>query len=354
LYESLVESAPTVPTPVKSAVERSSLFIRFNYPFSPFHVLFFLASLCLPSCQEKEINEKPEAFEEKLLTFRDQLFGVSAADPKNVWVVGDFGIILHSGSGGDTWVQQDSGTGKALLDVDFVDSKKGWAVGQGGLVIHTSDGGMHWTPQQSNTDNRLMSVDFATAKKGIAVGVLGTILETDNGGITWTNRSMGEDVVLNEVFLKDPGHGWIVGEFGTILRTEDGGVHWTRQESGIAEASLFGVFFLNAADGWAVGQDGILLTSRNKGKDWTRRQPDFGKTLFDVAVTPVMGYIIGADGLVLEKKGDWVESDRVIAFSWLRDLCLVDKTGWMVGDRGMVLKTADGGEAWTFVLMKEE
>lgn len=318
------------------------------------NLILLLCTLLFSSlaCTGQEINKEEIKPEDKMLTFRDQLFGVYAAGSNHVWAVGDFGTILHSDSGGRSWIRQDSGTPKALLDVDFTDPGNGWVVGEGGMVLKTSDGGKRWIPRPSGTENRLMSVDFITPQKGIAVGVFGTILRTDDGGETWLDRSLGDDVVLNEVFFADSDKAWIVGEFGIILESWDSGNTWTKQDSGIGEASLFGVGFLDDTHGWAVGQDGILLRTENGGKEWMLRQERFGKSLFDIAVNPFMGYIVGADGLVLEKRNGWMISDRVISFSWLRDIALAGKTGWMVGGRGMILKTSDAGESWEFVTVK--
>ena len=313
--------------------------------------LFFLLA-----CSSLQGGEEANPGEERLLTPRDQLFGVAAVDPDHVWVVGDFGIILHSNSAGSEWVLQDSGTLKPLLDVDFADPYHGWVVGEDGLVLQTSDQGTHWKRQESGTESRLLSVDFLSPKEGVAVGAYGTILRTGDGGLTWQDDSLGEDLVLNKVSFVSRTHGWIVGEFGTILKTTDGGIRWFRQESGIEKTSLFGVGFVDEERGWCAGQDGVVLATRDGGTTWRPWKEDFRKSLFDVAVTERGGYIVGADGLVLEGIGereDWKVSDRVISFSWLRGISLIGGTGWMVGDRGTVLHTADGGASWRFVEVKQ-
>jgi len=307
-----------------------------------------LLSACLNSAQE----EKDRLSRDKVLTFRDQFFAVAAIGPDHVWIVGDLGIILHSSSGGKRWIEQESGTNKSLLGVDFVDPAYGWLVGDSGLILHTSDGGSRWQQQMSGTERRLMSVDFFDTQQGLASGVFGTILRTVDGGETWDDHSLDEDVVLNKVVFISGTKGWIVGEFGTILKTLDGGLTWIRQNSSIQNASLFGVSFMNEEEGWAVGQDGVVLFTRDGGDHWQRYSEKFSKSLFEVVVSRQRSYIVGADGLVLERHGDWKLSDRIISFSWLRGIAMSGKTGWMVGDRGMILKTADHGESWVFVTPK--
>jgi photosystem II stability/assembly factor-like uncharacterized protein len=174
-----------------------------------------------------------------------------------------------------------------------------------------------------------------------------------NGGVTWHKHANEEDVVLNKVSFVSPDYGWIVGEFGTILKTTDGGITWSRQRSGIDKTSLFGVSFVDETHGWCVGQDGVALTTQDGGATWYPYKEAFEKSLFDVALSKAMGYIVGADGLVLERRDGWKVSDRVIAFSWLRGISLIGRTGWMVGNRGTILHTSDGGESWRFVEVKQ-
>jgi photosystem II stability/assembly factor-like uncharacterized protein len=51
------------------------------------------------------------------------------------WAVGRGGVILRTGDGGASWVQQESNTRQHLYAL-FFDKKGGWAVGGDGLVLH--------------------------------------------------------------------------------------------------------------------------------------------------------------------------------------------------------------------------
>ena len=102
-----------------------------------------------------------------------------------------------------------------------------------------------------------------------------------------------------------------------------------------------------------MGQDGILLTTQDGGETWSPWKERFRKSLFDVAVEGRKGYIVGADGLVLEQNEGWQISDRIISFSWLRAISLIGNTGWMVGDMGTILHTSDGGASWEFIEAKQ-
>jgi len=51
-----------------------------------------------------------------------------------VLIVGRGGIILRSGDGGRTWVEQESTTKQNLFAL-FINKKNGWAVGADGLIL---------------------------------------------------------------------------------------------------------------------------------------------------------------------------------------------------------------------------
>ncbi len=62
-------------------------------------------------------------------------------------IVGDYGMILYSNNGGDTWIDQSVGTSYAFIGVDFYDENNGLAVGESGNVYKTSNGGSTWTQE---------------------------------------------------------------------------------------------------------------------------------------------------------------------------------------------------------------
>jgi photosystem II stability/assembly factor-like uncharacterized protein len=50
------------------------------------------------------------------------------------WIAGRGGVILRSGDGGRTWIQQETRTKQNLYAL-FVDKKNGWAVGANGTIL---------------------------------------------------------------------------------------------------------------------------------------------------------------------------------------------------------------------------
>jgi len=115
----------------------------------------------------------------------NNLRGASFVDANTGTVVGEYGTIVRTTDGGNSWTIQASGTTQTLWAVSFTDPNNGTAVGEGGTIVGTTDGGAHWASQPSGTTFQLRGVWFSDANNGAAVGDSGTILRTTDGGNSW-------------------------------------------------------------------------------------------------------------------------------------------------------------------------
>ena len=69
------------------------------------------------------------------------LTSVHFTDCNNGWIAGDYGTILHTSDGGNSWGKQSSGTSNLLWSVYFADPVHGWIAGDKGTILATMDGG---------------------------------------------------------------------------------------------------------------------------------------------------------------------------------------------------------------------
>ena len=138
-------------------------------------------------------------------------------------------VIQKTTDGGQSWVNQETGTEDVLEDIFFVDDKHGWAVGENGLILYTSNGGDKWTAQASGTEETLRSIRFADKFIGWAVGGdlgVGVIVHTNNGGKNWEAQDLSGlkagmlevgKIRMNSVFILDE-QVWLTGGNGVILQ----------------------------------------------------------------------------------------------------------------------------------------
>ena len=292
---------------------------------------------------------------------RDNFYDVAMRDDF-AWIVGYHGTILRSQDRGVSWQLQQSGTSEPLFRISLVSADEAWISGGYGTILHTSDGGKSWHKQQTGIEEHLFGINFIDESRGWAVGSRGAVLSTDDGGATWVNRSLGDDVTLNDVRFVDSKQGWAVGEFGRIYHTRDGGLHWEKQNSPVEVAFTSGTsrnlfrLLSNAQELWAFGLDGVILTSKDGVKWTTAAMADSSSGaakqyhLFSASSAGPKQWAVGERGTILVSSGDgnWHESGVKTLPSNLNGVAFgSDGTGLIVGNRGTILRSDNGGTRWT-------
>jgi photosystem II stability/assembly factor-like uncharacterized protein len=325
---------------------------------------------------------------------RDNLYGVKAMSPTDVWIVGNYGAIFHTTDGGKTWQSRDSGTKSPLFSVEFGDADHGWIVGKSAVILDTTDGGRTWTSAKSpiSPQKHLFKVKAASPTTAWAVGDWGAIAVTTDAGKTWQDRSLPtltiraagsnrpdrnenvvlEDIILYDVSWPDAQHGFIAGEFATLIATADGGATWEKRTLP-TEKTIFGIDFTTASEGWAVGIDGLVLHTTDGGNTWqvqhgnpepaTIEELAFTDALknpglYAVSVLGQTGVVVGDTGTILTSSDAGLTWTRHVLpeherFSWLRDVSLVaGARGTVVGAKGITgavegtdITLSDGGKA---------
>lgn len=199
---------------------------------------------------------------------KDQLLGVHALNSTNAHVVGAFGTLLSTSDGGQNWIRHeikwDQLIGKIINEfgyiepnlnsVHFSSQMKGWIVGEFGLVLHTEDGGNTWTAQRYGSDlPQLYSVKFADDQRGWAVGQAGSLIHTNDGGKRWTAVEINPKRDLYSLSV-DGQHCIIVGD-GIAFGSDDAGSSWKEIRLNSEDQWLGGVF-IKQRTAIAVGPGG--------------------------------------------------------------------------------------------------
>ena len=232
---------------------------------------------------------------------------------KRVVAVGEQGLVLLSDDEGKTYRQaRKVPVATTLSAVTFTDDKHGWAVGQWGVILGTSDGGETWDKQRMDiaVDRPLFSVRFTSDHDGIAVGLWSLMLQTHDGGKTWTKTTLPKppdggkaDRNLYHVFADDKGALYISAEQGTVLKSTDGGANWSYLATG-GKGSLWSGVAL--ADGRIVvgGLLGSLFQSSDGGASWQPLKAETKSSITSLVATGKGLVAVGLDGLVLTQRED--------------------------------------------------
>ena len=264
----------------------------------------------------------------------NSLNDVYVFDPNTLIAVGDFGTVMKSNDGGNSWYTRFNvgNTYDNFNALSFVDYQTGYVITDHGRVFKTSDGGDTWTLKDTDVGANLCSIDFSNPELGYAVGDNSSYVNrkavafrSETNGEIWERVNLMNYLPpLKSVKFINNRIGYIVGEGGTILKNSVPDTNWIELTNS-SRFSFKSVFFQNANLGWATGglssnsypdysYRGKILKSTDGGTNWVCK--------FDTNYYFQSLYFINAD------------------------------TGWAVGNyedstwKSIICKTIDGGENW--------
>lgn len=190
---------------------------------------------------------------------KDQLLAVYAVSPAQVFAVGAFGTLLSTSDGGRSWnkhemkwdvlierIVKEGGLVEPNLNAVYFNSpKSGWIAGEFGLVLHTKDGGQTWISQRYGSDlPQLYAVKFVDDRHGLTMGQAGSLIQSTDGGQGWSAVELDIKRDLYQVALEGDS-GVIVGD-GVVLVSRDGGSSWRPMSSARTDQWLSGVVLKNS------------------------------------------------------------------------------------------------------------
>jgi photosystem II stability/assembly factor-like uncharacterized protein len=123
---------------------------------------------------------------------------------------------------------------------------------------------------------------------------------------------------------------------------------------------LFTVRFQDPLKGLISGLGGVVLKSEDGGRTWRYENVGRRQALFSVQPLPTRAITVGEKGFmrVSEDGGVTWREDRGFPtlFTFMRDIGFDadGRVGYIVGQRGTVLRSQDSGETWTRVLPPPE
>jgi photosystem II stability/assembly factor-like uncharacterized protein len=276
-------------------------------------------------------------------------------------IVGDEGVILRSGDGGNNWVVQNSGVMENLYGVSYYGYSITVAVGSGGTILYTSNSGMNWSILQTGMMGTYYSCQMVNETVGVAVGVNAIFqpffTRTNDGWDTWDSSSfyIEHDSVfyegrLSDVHFIDPSLGFAtaivdVPAGGAIVRTTDGGNIW--ETVFFDNDALFSIDFSSEGVGYAVGDNGAMVQTLDNGESWQELESGVSIALRGIDFpSATIGNIVGDNGIILRTENEgqtWIQQTSGTTSNLLGVQCLTDKFGVIVGEQGVILLTKTGG-----------
>ena len=249
---------------------------------------------------------------------------------------------MNSAVAQTAWSVQ-SGQRAPLSDIQFTSPTNGFAVGDG-VVLHTTNGGFTWLPDfRSNAP--FTRVVFFDADTGYISSVRDGLLRTTNGGLNW---NLAANWSVTDIGFSSRNVGVVVTDNDAAYSTLNGGQTW------ISSFFVSGVPFRGVSvvgSSWTVvGVGGTILRYRNWGAE-VSLQSVGGTPLYDVYCRDTSnGIIVGTDGLILRTTNGgsaWTSQSGGTGQTLTRIAFTDSLSGTVVGVNGTVLRTSNGGTSWT-------
>jgi len=208
--------------------------------------------------------------------------------------------------------------------MQFIDDSTGWVIGNNdsSVVFKTTDAGKTWFQQPLLVNTGIEALNFANENLGWIVG-WSYLYTTTNGGNSWNQIELPEVLPYNGVKIFKDGLGFVIIPFSAkMYKTTDFGKTWQRMYAPVSiDYGFLDLCFTDRDNGWIIAKE--WLSPNHK----ILRTTDSGAT--------------------------W-QIEYEINTSYLWDIFFLgDRTGWIVGDEGIVIRTTDGGSNWSVVYSKE-
>jgi photosystem II stability/assembly factor-like uncharacterized protein len=289
-----------------------------------------------------------------------RLWDVESLSPTTSVYCGETGIAALTSTGGASWTSLQSGGAGSTHGLDAVDGLRAWAANDGGEILRTTDGGAHWQRiAVAGFDNygRLDDVDFADAQRGWAVGRhevfgggFGKIVRSLDGGLTWNEQFVVPEGYFEAVEALDASTAFALGQVPLgprfVLRTTNGGQTWN--DVSPSQAVFMDVDFVDGSTGWLVG--GRIYRTSDGGQSWALQHTP-AELLYSVSFADALhGWAVGWGPTLLRTSDGgqtWTPQNANAATNvLLRVWAVGPQSAWIMGGDGYVARTLDGGQSW--------
>ena len=140
----------------------------------------------------------------------------------------------------------------------FADPKDGWIIGHLGIVLHTVDGGQSWTRQLDGIT--AASLALAAAKQESTGPGDPNVLQANLQNAQQL-VSDGPDKPFLAITVTDTDHALIAGAYGIAFQTEDAGAHWQAVQDRFDDGDGWHIYALagtGARTGNVDARDGVV------------------------------------------------------------------------------------------------
>ena len=187
------------------------------------------------------------------------LYKIAGAPDGSIFITQDDGLLRSPD--GKTWEEVElEDLYERLLCLWFGGNNIVVAAGGGGTVMRSEDGGKTFVEQSTGSSKALCGLWGPSPQELLAVGDGGTIIATRDGGESWQNVKSNTRQDLEDIACGAAGELYVVGNGGTILASGDNGQTWEAHESDTK--SHLWAMWRDSSGAWVISaDDGLIIGS---------------------------------------------------------------------------------------------
>ncbi len=294
-----------------------------------------------------ELNPKVPRVDYYGVYFKDELYG---------FAVGEFGAIIKTTDGGNSWLDKSYPTDKTLLRISGSDNLI-VIVGTSGTIIKSTDFGENWVSVNLVNNTDIWGTFTFNDTKSFVCTKDGRLLKTSNAGETWDIDTLGYPPNYWDMKFMDTDTGFISLSAGRILKTTDSGNNWIMKNTGDLY-SLYSVEILPNGNLVTAGQSGEIYYSTDFGNTFTQANVPITFIIEDLAfANNNTGIAIGqatVTNAILKTSDGGITWDLINQpMGHLNVDFISDSIGYNVGIDLKIYKTSDEGDSWEQQILNE-
>lgn len=265
-----------------------------------------------------------------------------------------FYVVLALAAGAQTRWQNPTPSGYPIKKITFTDPARGFMLNSNGDLFVTSDTANSWHLHQNFPLSLALKMNQGT---GIIPCVDGTVYLSKDNGNNWVRQTNTGSQFLEWADIVNRDTVFLLKTSGTysyiyvLLRSTDRGQSWQTMNSNLTYYNTNSFDFINGQTGFASRFDGVYKTT-DGGVNWVNVYPinnSAAVTLIRFADTQ-RGYAY-REGYGMLKTTDGGNTWTLRALpDDIFDIFFVNSSVlYAVGELGMVYKSIDGGDSWTYI-----
>ena len=241
------------------------------------------------------------------------------------------------------------------FNVSMFDISNGVASNYSMGILITNNAGQSWTYLGNNVGNIITAVFMVSLNELYATTNDGSVLYSSNNGASWSTSYRIKDIYFSNLYFKTRNVGVITGYTNTVLITKDAGLTFSNAYPGIN--SYYDQGFISLSDViFLVGTNRAIVKSSDYGITWNPLNTNLGSITNDVIhfysiymFNLNIGFVVGEKGCVLKTINGGVSwTYNSITDNDLKSVIMINQNNIMtVGANGCIFMSKDSGNKWS-------